>query len=229
MFLSILFHKKSLVRINVVYIFASFLLMGAGSYAKYSTLVDSLPIVGGIVACGIFLIFVAIFGIAAVLKNSQSWMFYYMIFLGIILLFQLPISIAGLGMSEKQEIRLIQRAWKSLDDSNGSDEIHSAEKTFGCCGFDGNDPRRNGDDFKNKNSTWYDEIQWCVKHVPRCKNTKPNSLGSECATCKKALTGKIDSVFNKAGGLGLFLASIEVVTLVITYIYRERCANVSMS
>ena len=76
-----------------------------------------------------------------------------MIFLGIILLFQLPISIAGLGMSEKQEIKLIQRAWKSLDDSNGSDEIHSAEKTFGCCGFDGNDPRRNGDNFKSKNST----------------------------------------------------------------------------
>ena len=237
MVLSFVFNKKTLVGINVVYIFVAFFLMGAGSYAKYSTFVDSLPLVGGIFVCGIFLTVVALYGIAAIFKKSQSWMFYYMIFLGIIFVFQFFISIACLGASEKNELSLAKSAWKSFDDHSQFTEIHSAEKALGCCGFDSDDGRTKIVNYKNKNSSWSQEIDWCIENVSGCKvpkaekkNTNINrgfssSLNITCPTCQEVLKGKINAAFNKAGGLGLFFALTEAVTLIITHIYREQCAK----
>ena len=84
MFLSLRFDKKSLIGINVAFMIVAFMLVGTCSYVKYVYLIKNLPIVGGIAACGVFLMLVAIFGIVAILRQSQSLMFYYMVFLEII-------------------------------------------------------------------------------------------------------------------------------------------------
>ena len=247
MLFTISINRKLLAGINCAYIFVAFILMGVGSYAKYVNLFDSLPIVGGISVCGIFLMVLAIIGIVAIFKQSQSLMFYYMIFLGIIFVVQFFISIACLAVTEKREMTLVESAWKLIDNPSGPMEIHLAEMTFGCCGFNKKDERRNMDNFERnttwspKLESWTNEINWCIQNVTSCKKPRlgnptneatdrsrlrasSGTLDLKCPTCDKALKGNINHVFNKAGGIGLFFSLTEIVTLLITYVYREQCA-----
>ncbi|KAK2703601.1 hypothetical protein QYM36_018000 [Artemia franciscana] len=55
--------KTSLVVLNIIYIVVSFILIGVAAYGKASSLVTSLPVIGGITACGIFLLLTAILGL----------------------------------------------------------------------------------------------------------------------------------------------------------------------
>ena len=184
---------------------------------------------------------VAIFGIAAILRQSQSLIFYYMLFLGLIFFLQCFISIACLGITEKKEIALVQEAWKSIDqkimEKNSSQavlEIQLTEIVFEFCGFDGNDKRRQPN--ITHNSVWYSEAQSCInkENTTGCINgsgkddiitLKPTGKGGNCSACKEALKGSINMVFNKAGCLGLFFAFTEAVILLATFIYREQCAK----
>ena len=241
MFLSLRLNQKSFIGINFVFMIVAFVLVGTCSYAKYVYVIKNLPIVGGIAACGVFLMLVAIFGIAAILRQSQSLIFYYMIFLGLIFFLQCFISIACLGITEEKEIALVQKAWKSIDqkimEKNSSQavlEIQLVETVFECCGFDGNDKRRQPN--ITHNSVWYYEAQYCInkENTTGCVNgsgkddiitLKTTEKGGNCNTCEDALKGSINKVFNKAGFLGLFFAFTEAAALLITYIYREQCAR----
>ena len=229
MFFSLRFNKKLLVGIKFAFMIVAFILVGTCSYAKYVYLIKNLPIVGGIAACGVFLMLVSIFGIAAILRQSQSLIFYYMLFLGLIFFLQCFISIACLGITEKKEIALVQEAWKSIDqkimEKNSSQavlEIQLAEIVFECCGFDGNDKRRQPN--ITHNSVWYSEAQYCInkENTTGCINgsgkdgiitLKPTRKGGHCSTCEEALKDSINKVFNKAGCLGLIFAFTEAVTL----------------
>ena len=51
----------------------AFLLIGVATYGKGSAVITSLPILGGIVASGVFLLFVAVLGLLATLKHHQVW------------------------------------------------------------------------------------------------------------------------------------------------------------
>ena len=123
--------------------------------------------------CGIFLMVVAILGVIGIFKQSQSLMFYYMIFLGIIFVFQFFLSIACLGVTEEREIKLIELAWTQIDDPSGPMEIRLAEQAFNCCGLNETDERRNTTNL-DINSEWFNETSFCihnvtVKNVPVCE------------------------------------------------------------
>ena len=81
----------------------AFLLIGVGSYAKTSSIVVTLPVVGGIVACGVFLLFVAILGLIATMKHHQVMLFFYMMILFAIFVIQFSVACACIGFTEKQE------------------------------------------------------------------------------------------------------------------------------
>ena len=49
-----------------------------------------------------------------------------------------------------------------------------------------------------------------------------------CPTCTEKLESKIGYAFNMAGGLGLFFAFTEFVAVVVAYIYRTQCNNVTI-
>ena len=159
MFCSASFNKRCLLGINFSYIIAAFILIGVASYAKHANIAETLPVVGGIIACGVFLLFVAILGLLATFKQSQSLMFYYMIILGVIFILQFFISIACLGIRKERETELVKLAWNSIDNPPPPAEIHTAEQTFGCCGLDYDDQRRNATKYTlTKNCTTPNKI-----------------------------------------------------------------------
>lgn len=54
----------------------AFILIGVATYGKAASLVTSLPIIGGIVACGVFLLMIALLGLVGTVKHSQVLLFF---------------------------------------------------------------------------------------------------------------------------------------------------------
>ena len=81
----------------------AFLLIGVGTWAKTSNTIVTLPIVGGIVACGVFLLFVAVLGLIATMKHHQVMLFFYMMILFVIFVIQFSVACACIGANVEQE------------------------------------------------------------------------------------------------------------------------------
>ena len=82
----------------------SFLLIGVATYGKTSAVVDSLPIIGGIAACGAFLLMVSVVGLIGAVRHHQVMLFFYMIILFLIFILQFSIACACLAVDEQQEL-----------------------------------------------------------------------------------------------------------------------------
>ena len=229
MFCSPSFNKRCLIGINFVYIIAAFILIAVASHAKHANIAESLPVVGGIIACGVFLLFVAFLGLLATFKQSQALMFYFMIILGVIFILQFSISIACLGVTVEKEKTLVRNAWNILGDDA---EIHTVEQTFECCGINDDDFRRDPSKWTcNEKCTTDDQsIQFCM-NVTGCNPPTPTTLKKPldygCPTCLNALEPNIDKAFNSTGGVGLFFAFVELVAILAAFVYRRQCANLT--
>lgn len=51
-------------------------LIGVAVYAKASAKITSLPILGGVIACGVFLLLVAVLGVVGAVRHSQVILFF---------------------------------------------------------------------------------------------------------------------------------------------------------
>ena len=71
--ISILMISRRLM--NVIYVMVSFLMIGVAVHGKTSGLVTSLPIVGGITACGIFLLIISVIGLIGAVRHHQVGIF----------------------------------------------------------------------------------------------------------------------------------------------------------
>lgn len=56
--------------------FIALVLIGVAVYAKASAKITSLPILGGIIACGVFLLLVAVLGVVGAVRHSQVILFF---------------------------------------------------------------------------------------------------------------------------------------------------------
>jgi hypothetical protein len=54
----------------------AFILIGVAVYGRASAVVTNLPIVGGILACGVFLILISILGLIGAIKHHQVLLFF---------------------------------------------------------------------------------------------------------------------------------------------------------
>lgn len=192
--------KNTLLGLNIVYVMVAFLLIGVATYGKTSNMVTSLPLLGGIVASGVFLLFVAILGLVATLKHNQVWLFLYMAILFIIFVIQFSVACACIGFDKDREIKVIERGWDLLKSDKAA--IISVERAFGCCGLKGN-------------VTEY--IADCQQHVEECG--KKGTL--TCPTCLDKIDDKVDYAFSASGGVGLFFSFVEVIGVVVAYRYRN--------
>ena len=100
----------------------AFLLIGVATYAKTSNIIVTLPIVGGIVACGVFLLFVAILGLIATVKHHQVLLFFYMMILFVIFIIQFSVACACIGFDQNREENLSRDVSK-----------HKSFTYFFCC------------------------------------------------------------------------------------------------
>lgn len=202
--------RYTLIGLNIGYILVAFILIGVAAAGKSSNLVTSLPVIGGIVACGVFLLFIAIVGIFGAIKHHQVMLFFYMIVLFSIFVIQFSVACACLASSEEDEINILKKAWSNAPD----DAKFDAEKTFNCCGFGG----------VNMTKAQCDK---CDTDIPdmkgkvTCKNAPGDSSDISTILCDDAIKAKVDRAFNASGTVGLLFAFTEIIGAYLAYRFRN--------
>jgi len=213
--------KNTLVGLNVIYILVSFLMIGVAVHGKVSGIVTSLPIIGGITACGIFLLIISVIGLIGAVRHHQVLLFFYMVVLFLIFLIQFSVSCASLAIDEADEIKIITTAWKTAEVKSPS-LVVQAERTFDCIGLGRNESsvyiQPTAEDYKFADEHKVFEDDYYKGKV--CYGTSFNSTGN-CQTCYSKISGKVNYSFNLAGGLGLFFSFTELFGGLVAYRYRN--------
>ncbi|KAI2566672.1 TSPAN31 isoform 8 [Pan troglodytes] len=98
--------KNALCALNVVYMLVSLLLIGVAAWGKGLGLVSSIHIIGGVIAVGVFLLLIAVAGLVGAVNHHQVLLFFYMIILGLVFIFQFVISCSCLAINRSKQIIL---------------------------------------------------------------------------------------------------------------------------
>ncbi|XP_028820318.1 tetraspanin-13b [Denticeps clupeoides] len=122
--------KNSLCALNILYVMVSLLMIGIAAWGKWFGLVSSFQVVGGVVAVGVFLFFVALAGLVGAMKHHQVLLFFYMIVLFVVFVVQFSVSSACLAINKEQQDHLLEVGW-----NNSQTMQRDVEKSLNCCGF----------------------------------------------------------------------------------------------
>ena len=211
--------------LNVIYILASFLLIGVAVHGKVSGIVTNLPILDGITACGVLLLMASVVGLIGAFSHNKPILLFYMVCIFVIFLIQLSVSCASLAITENDMKALIKTAWETAKIQNPS-LVVQAEQTFDCrgLGIEENDrlymvPSMEDQKFNNLN--------FVFENYPNalCYHEFGKPLNDNCLTCYPPIRYKVDSTFNAAGGLGLFFSFAELVGGVVAFRFRHILAS----
>ncbi|XP_011346081.2 tetraspanin-13 isoform X2 [Ooceraea biroi] len=195
--------KNALTALNILYIVVAFILIGVAVYGRASALVTNLPIIGGILACGVILFLISILGLIGAVKHHQVLLFFYMLILFLLFLIQFSIACACLAVNTKQQEQLAEQGWRHV----GDDLKAKVQTTFNCCGF---------------NNTTEDPNLPC-KVTSCCQSTDVNLMSCPpCPPCMQKLQSTIDYAFKLCGSIGLFFSFTEFVGVWLTVRYRNQ-------
>ncbi|GIX89663.1 tetraspanin-31 [Caerostris extrusa] len=67
--------RNALIALNLVYVIVSFILISVAAYGIVASFFSSLTIVGGIIACGVFLFLLSLMGLIGAARHSQVLLF----------------------------------------------------------------------------------------------------------------------------------------------------------
>ncbi|XP_072847188.1 tetraspanin-31 isoform X2 [Pogona vitticeps] len=193
--------RNALCALNVVYVLVGLLLIGVAAWGKGFGIVSSLHIIGGVIAVGFFLLLIAIVGLIGAINHHQVMLFFYMIILGIVFIFQFGISCSCLALKESKQI-LLSGAWKMVKDDNTK---NSLENNLNCCGL------FNKTEFAE---TFETDVDSCT--AP-CKKAK-----TVCSSCGDVMMKHADEVLKILGGVGLFFSFTEILGVWLAMRYRNQ-------
>ncbi|XP_046416121.1 tetraspanin-31-A isoform X2 [Neodiprion virginianus] len=198
--------KNALTALNVLYIVVAFILIGVAVYGRASALVTNLPIIGGILACGVILFLISILGLIGAIKHHQVLLFFYMVILFLLFLIQFSIACACLAVNPEQQEQLAEEGWKRVN----NELKMKVQNTFSCCGFEGS----------KLTGTPSMDHPTCVIVNEVCCESKAQPC--ECEPCMQKLQSTIDYAFKLCGGIGLFFSFTEFVGVWLTVRYRNQ-------
>ncbi|XP_012288822.1 tetraspanin-31-A isoform X2 [Orussus abietinus] len=181
----------------------AFILIGVAVYGRASALVTNLPIIGGILACGVILILISILGLIGAVKHHQVLLFFYMLVLFLLFMVQFSIACACLAVNAEQQEQLAEQGWKRVS----PDLRTTVQETFHCCEF---------------NETIIATPELIPKTCEEKNCCQPGKEVCECNTCMKKLQSTIDYAFKLCGGIGLFFSFTEVIAAFLARRYRNQ-------
>ncbi|CAL8366896.1 unnamed protein product [Lota lota] len=191
--------KNALCSLNVVYMLVGLLLIGVAAWGKGFGLVSSIHIIGGVIAVGVFLLLIAIVGLIGAIHHHQVMLFFYMVILFIVFLFQFGVSCSCLAMNRGQQETLLNSAWGMLR-NNTKVEL---ENKLNCCGL------------LNTNATRTQfELDFLTCNAT-CKQTT-------CSQCGDMMLHHASEVLKILGGVGLFFSFTEILGVWLAVRYRNQ-------
>ncbi|KAL4655577.1 tetraspanin-31 [Arapaima gigas] len=186
--------KNALCSLNVVYMLVGLLLIGVAAWGKGFGIVSRIHIIEGVIAVGVFLLIIGIVGLIGALSHHQVMLFFYMVILFLVFLFQFGVSCSCLAMNREQQEKVLNATWRRMLNKTRID----LENNLDCCGL-----------FNSSEDAQYmSDLKLCLadcKTKNNCKNCGPKML-EHSAEALKIL-----------GGVGLFFSFTEVSLLYLDH------------
>ncbi|KAH8294973.1 hypothetical protein KR018_004862 [Drosophila ironensis] len=202
--------KNALIALNILYVMIGFLLIGVGVYARAASIVTNLPIVGGILACGVILICISMLGLAGAVKHHQVMLFFYMIILFMLFLIQFSIASSCLAVNSEQQQQFAEQGWMTVP----VELRQQVQDSMLCCGF-------NVTETSAQTTPSPPDEPTCDLIYQKCcaQGSDPDC---RCPACGPLLQDKIDYAFKLCGGLGIFFSFTEVLAVFLARRYRNQ-------
>ncbi|XP_061627639.1 tetraspanin-31 isoform X3 [Phyllopteryx taeniolatus] len=192
--------KNALCSLNVVYMLVGLLLIGVAAWGKGFGLVSSIHVIGGVIAVGVFLLLIAAVGLVGAVRHHQVVLFFYMVILFIVFLFQFGVSCSCLAMNRGQQEGLLNSAWGMLENKTKTD----LESQLDCCGLLNVTSHR---------AQFEQDLQNCPA---LCKKN------TSCYTCGDMMLHHASEALKILGGVGLFFSFTEILGVWLAVRYRNQ-------
>ncbi|KAL0978273.1 hypothetical protein UPYG_G00168250 [Umbra pygmaea] len=193
-------YKNAICSLNVVYMLVGLLLIIVAAWGKGFGIVSSIHIIGGVIAVGVFLLLISIVGLIAALNHHQVLLFFYMVILFLVFLFQFGVSCTCLGITEGQQVKLLNATWGLM--SNHTRQ--GLETELNCCGL------LNSSQSKEQFSN---DMDICPA---------PCKFAKSCFTCGTVMMQHATGALNILGGVGLFFSFTEILGVWLAARYRNQ-------
>lgn len=206
------FYKVALASLNVLYLVVAFVLIALAAIGKAVASIETFSIMGGIIACGIFLLLIAIIGLVGAFQHHQVLLFFYMVILFMLFFVQFALACACLALTSSQQKKLFMASWRISSPQQKAD----LQKTFNCCKADesaGNDTGSAG--------------QSCEQLKLKCCSSNDSQLGtanvcSSCHSCWEVVRLQVDHMVKAVGAVSLFFSFTEIIGVWLTMRYRNQ-------
>uniref|UniRef100_A0A3Q2YFW0 Tetraspanin 31 n=1 Tax=Hippocampus comes TaxID=109280 RepID=A0A3Q2YFW0_HIPCM len=193
--------KNALCSLNVVYMLVGLLLIGVAAWGKGFGLVSSIHIIGGVIAVGVFLLLIAVVGLVGAVRHHQVMLFFYMVILFIVFLFQFGVSCSCLAMNRSQQVSGLGLLpfsfwlWEPISgpSSNAVRNLRSPARFL---------------------TTIWQKFSAPTRAL--CKNT------SSCYTCGDMMLHHASEALKILGGVGLFFSFTEILGVWLAVRYRNQ-------
>jgi len=205
--------RNGLIALNICYILVGLLLITVAGVGKYAAIVNQIEIIGGIIACGVFLLLISLVGLVGAIKHHQVCLFFYMVILFLIFFIQFAIACACLALSDAQKKKIISSGWNKVDNTLKE----KCQTGLDCCGL--NDPDNVDDHPPCKNS------KCCANSKAMCCTGTGNKTSTDkcpCLSCMVVGEKTVNTTLNSAGGLGLFFSFTEIIGVCLAIRYRNQ-------
>ncbi|KAK0146817.1 Tetraspanin-31 [Merluccius polli] len=233
--------KNALCSLNVVYMLVGLLLIGVAAWGKGFGLVSSIHIIGGVIAVGVFLLLIAIVGLIGAIHHHQVMLFFYMVILFIVFLFQFGVSCSCLALNRGQQVSkrsLFFCLFMSVEYSYFS---HILKGNFTLLQFSGHFDTYPGFCERLLNSAWgmlpnktkveY-ELDCCGLLNTTATRTQfdsdlmncnaPCRQTAVCHTCGDKMLNHANEALKILGGVGLFFSFTEILGVWLAVRYRNQ-------
>ncbi|XP_053228811.1 tetraspanin-31 [Podarcis raffonei] len=193
--------RNALCALNVVYVLVGLLLIGVAAWGKAYGIVYSLHIIGGVIAVGFFLLLIAIVGLIGAINHHQVMLFFYMIILGLVFLFQFGVSCSCLALTRSKQESLLNGAWEMSNDTK-----KSLENSFNCCGLFNNS--------LEASKKFKADVEMCKAPCTKSK--------TGCISCGEVMMEHAGEALKILGGVGLFFSFTEILGVWLAMRYRNQ-------
>jgi len=190
------FWRRLLIIINIFYILLAFIFLFFAIFTRFNSLIIDLHLLVGLIILSLYLIFLSIFGIIAVVKHHQVFLFFYVILLFILFLFQFILACTYLTIRGEKKYDLLK--------TNYQKTIDGIQLKYNCCGFD--------------NLTNFNRNQTC-QNLPCCQSS--NQCCETMPMCYLLLTHELDKNLKIIGSIMLIFTLTQIIAIYMTLKFRN--------
>ena len=190
------FWRRLLIIFNIFYILLAFTFLFFAIFTRLNSLIIDLHLFVGLLILSLYLIFLSIFGIVAISKHHQVLLFFYVILLFILFLFQFILACTYLTIRDGKKFALLKASYEKF--------TNPIQLKYNCCGFD--------------NPTHFKRNETC-RHLPCCH------LQVHCcetlSMCYPLLNYKLNKNLKIIGSIMLIFTLTQIVAIYLTLKFRN--------